>query len=149
MEYWFIYSWSILPTIYIAQNCIVNLVWHILHRWLEIVVPPVTFKWFLRYLKPRNYITIIINTKSLKIFPAHHVDTACVYILTNNTLQSCMDIQNIIINTVEIILKYVNILWVTPLLWILIWVPCSWFSIPILCRGIARLNLILFRAYFL
>ena len=68
MEHRFIYSWSILSTIYIVENCIINLVWHILHRWLEIVILPVTFIWFLRYLKPRNYITIIINTKSLKIF---------------------------------------------------------------------------------
>ena len=68
MESWFIYSRSILPTIYIVENCIINLVWHSLHRWLEIVIPPVTVIWFLKYLKPRNYITIIINTKSLKIF---------------------------------------------------------------------------------
>ena len=68
LEHWFIYSWSILPMIYIVENCTINLVWHILHRWLEIVIPPVAFIWFLRNLKPRNYITILINTKNLKIF---------------------------------------------------------------------------------
>ena len=63
-----------------------------------------------------------------------------------------MDIQNIIINTVEIILKYVNTLWVTPLATLnphLSAIFMIFNTKLILCRGIARLNLILFRAHFL
>ena len=51
------FQWIIL-----SKNCTVNLVQHILHRWLEIVISPISF------LRPRNYITILINTKSFKIF---------------------------------------------------------------------------------
>ena len=124
--------------IYIVENCTINLVWHILHRWLEIVIPPVAFIWFLRNLKPRNYITILINTKSLKIFWlfmwTQHVFTFWLIIHT------VMHVLNIIINTVEIILKYAlsKCTTLNPHLSAMFMI-----SIPILCRGIARLNLIL------
>ena len=46
----------------------VRLLTVVVWKGLEIVIPPVALIWFLRNLKPRNYITILINTKSLKIF---------------------------------------------------------------------------------
>ena len=79
LEHWFIYSWSILPMIYIVENYTINLVWHILHRWLEINIPPVSFIWFLRNLKPRNYIIILINTKSLKFSSSSYGHSMCLH----------------------------------------------------------------------